>query len=716
MSQSKRKEAKASPSNTTDTEHRFDSSKPQFRKTSDKTSKVVLDDRFASVLTDPRFQLIATDKYGRRKSKKPKISEEVGAFYTVLNDTKRYDVGMASAPNAVVKETAQNGSASVKSKRKNVNESTQKHAKQKEVDMDDPATRISYLTALSRGELDVSSSSDDDPDAPDDDNSSDVDDDGNDSNLGENRATVGVLDPSLKEKEEPIELTFEDTPYMAVLNMDWSHVRAVDILAILASFTPPGAVKCVQVYPSDFGMERIKKEQLFGPVDLWKKNKTVDELDSRSVDSSESVDADDADGDGEESDVEADEEIQMMDPSNQLESENNNNTNANRKTGFDPEKLRSYEASRLKYYFAIAEFATPEFANVAYTQVDGMEFEHSSAAIDVRAIPLDSLLDVKGNRELRDQATTIPSNYVPPEFVVNALQQSTVQCTWDMGNHDRESLLTKYSSGQAWGNLTEGDDLNEYLASDHSSDEDQDSDDGKGTRMRKVLGLDSDDDERDVDDQSREHNADSDDDTDGEEEGNKQTSFIPGESSFSVNLKEKLATKDEEKEDITAWDKYLEKRKQKRREKRADVREKRKEVSIARKNGGVSQQKDRDNEDNDTISKPTDEELGLIVVGDDSGDETRDFNMRRLERLEKNKQKTLHGARKRKEDKLSATVSGADFQVDVKDERFKAVLQGSDDRFGIDLTDPQFKETSAMREILAEQTRSRKNKRKKNTL
>jgi hypothetical protein len=40
-------------------------------------------------------------------------------------------------------------------------------------------------------------------------------------------------------------------------------------------------------------------------------------------------------------------------------------------------------------------------------------------------------------------------------------------------------------------------------------------------------------------------------------------------------------------------------------------------------------------------------------------------------------------------------------------------LEGSDDRFGIDKTDPHYKETSAMREILSEQTKRRKKKRQK---
>lgn len=34
----------------------------------------------------------------------------------------------------------------------------------------------------------------------------------------------------------------EDTRRVAICNMDWDHVRAVDLLAVLRSFAPPGGV------------------------------------------------------------------------------------------------------------------------------------------------------------------------------------------------------------------------------------------------------------------------------------------------------------------------------------------------------------------------------------------------------------------------------------------------------------------------------------------
>ena len=87
--------------------------------------------------------------------------------------------------------------------------------------------------------------------------------------------------------------------------------------------------------------------------------------------------------------------------------------------------------------------------------------------------------------------------------------------------------------------------------------------------------------------------------------------------------------------------------------------------------------------------------------------------MRGIMRLEKNKERKLKGSRKRKEAKFAETVSGVDFKIDTTDSRFSALLDGTDDRFGIDKTDPSYKETSGMRELLSEQVKRRAKKRNK---
>ena len=88
--------------------------------------------------------------------------------------------------------------------------------------------------------------------------------------------------------------------------------------------------------------------------------------------------------------------------------------------------------------------------------------------------------------------------------------------------------------------------------------------------------------------------------------------------------------------------------------------------------------------------------------------------MRGLTKLERHGKKKLKGKRKRQLETLAANVSGQDFHVDTTDTRFAALLDGTDDRFGIDRTNPAYKETGAMKELLQEQSKRRKSKVKTN--
>mmetsp|Transcript_19617 Transcript_19617/g.30235 ORF Transcript_19617/g.30235 Transcript_19617/m.30235 type:complete len:776 (+) Transcript_19617:177-2504(+) len=709
------------------------SSRPQFQKKKEEKTKVVLDARFSSVLTDSRFRVDAKDKYGRRKKKKTDAKAELENFYTVEKEEE--EKGDETEEKANLDEES--------SCTDDDTEKSDHDDDDEEEEAQDPASRIAYLTALSRGELSVSSSSDEDDSSVSSAEEAESDgDDGSDA--------PGILDSSSK-KEIPI--TDEPSPFLAVMNMDWKNVRSVDLFAILASFTPPGSVRCVQIFPSDFGMERMAKEEKHGPLDLWKNQEgsAEDHLDSDS-----------------------DKEVASYD-SGKSESLGNAKKDFNPNaidSDFDPEKLREYEASKLKYFFAVVEFSSPEHADIAYREVDGLELEHSSAAIDLRSIAPDELDGVKEGRKIRDEARAVPSNYEPPEFVINALQQSNVQCTWDEGDKERELKLTGYGGGQKeiWNSMAEGDDLKAYLASDVSSDEDEGDDEvstsgGKGAQMRKMLGLDSDSDDGDdgdaVDSEASEDSSEEDEDQ-KEDNFNKEATFVPGKRSLQQKIRSKIQESTEEQKELTPWEKYQQKRKEKRRERRQAARSKRKGVGVHQDGNdmygadpefGVPDSDSEDGFDKDgrdgffledkgdsvgsrkgqeqskgkagknrkegkttaelpQRTKSSKAELELLLAGDKEEEDAKDYDMRGILRLHKNKDKKLRGARKRKEEKLAASTSGTDFKLDTADSRFAAVLDGTDDRFGIDRTDPNFKETSAMREILSQQTKRRKAKKR----
>lgn len=628
---------------------RFDVSKPQFRKPKETSSKVKIDKRFASVMTDSRFQLNVKDKYGRKK-KKDSVKDELSEFYTVEdeNDDDELVDGEAKLP-----ANADKNEPLADSKNPAEDES--------------PESRIAYLTALSRGEIDVSSSSDEEGSGDDSQSSDDESSDGSeDSVMGK----AGVLDPS--SKKEDVELTTEKSPYIAVMNMDWINVRAVDIFSILSSFSPPGALKKVQVFPSDFGMERMVQEEKYGPDGLWKRPK------NESFETNDELSQDALDPD-------------VQSPASGVQ----DNTEG---TEFDPEKLRAYEASRLRYYFAVVEFSSSEAADVAYREVDGLEFEYSSTTMDLRSIPQDSLPEVIDGRTVRDECTGLPSNYNPPDFVVSALQKTTVDCSWEVGDRDRERNLTAYRSGQTWNQLAEGDDLKAYLASDNSSDDD-DEDARKASRLRQMFGLDSDG------DQTGEGSTSASSVDDDDDANCKAVKFVPrADAEIAVPQPQHKRT-DDSKNELTPWEKYKAKRKEKRSERRRLGREKRKEIRDIR-SGAVSR-------GNKPLEDQSTGQLELLFAGDRGDEEDGDFDMRGIQRIEKNKEKKLRGSRKRKEDRKAADVAGTEFEVNVADDRFRDVLDGSNHMFAIDRTDPNYKETPAMQKILKEQTRRRNSKKRK---
>lgn len=812
------------------------SNRPQFRtaaKTGEKgaasgllvgasgASKVELDDRFAAALTDPRFRIGGdtgdVDKYGRKrggkKSKKKgktkkggdadddDISDDeegMGKFYTLKKnnvDKQKKADGDDDNDDSSSSSSSESSSDQDESDAEDDRAATKKSMVDDMDDIDesgapdsnDPEARIAYLTALSRGEIDASSSSSDESSSDDEDGaSSDEDsqsDDATDEDSVEGRA--GVLDPSTKEAEEDeVEITHEASPYLAVCNMDWVQVRAVDLFAILSSFCPPGSVKRVRVYPSDFGMERMKKEESMGPAGIWKKQKDSKKKGEEDDDNDDQINerfGDDGsssegghDPDQEDSDDEHDEDEEDVDLDAAYEhfSKNPGDEDYGVDNDFDPEKLRAYEASKMKYYFAVATFASSEAADAAYREVDGMEVGHSSAMIDLRSIPPLDIKSVVKARKVRDECTALPSTYESPDFVVAALQQTAVHCTWEDGDTEREKKLTQYGVGnEAWAAMTEGDDLRAYLASDHSSDEDSDAESNgeggsgrkdKGVRMRALLGLGSDEEggfgdeggDAHSDASSTQSTSDSEeeglrgddgDDNKEEEEGVMTTTYIPGKRGLEDKIRSKLEAKNgggENSAELTPWEKYQLKRKEKRRERRQAVRAKRKD----KLRGDDSNDDESDdesgeedgfflgNEDNTGMKKKgkkksnsnmkhvreedgrrapsTKEELELLIAGDNDEEAERDFDMRGIARKEKLKGKKLKGKRKRKEDEKAAGVSGAAFHIDTTDNRFAAVLDGSDERFGIDRTDPNFKDTPAMQKVLTEQSKRRKAKKR----
>ncbi|CAH2048542.1 unnamed protein product, partial [Iphiclides podalirius] len=226
------------------------------------------------------------------------------------------------------------------------------------------------------------------------------------------------------ELDADAETTDESTKRIAICNMDWDNIKASDIMVLLCSFIPPGSIiHKVSIYPSEYGLKRIKEEEIRGPIEL-----TEDKIEEQS------------DGGNEEGST------------------------------YHMEKLRRYQLNRLKYYYAVVECDSIATADKLYSECDGMEYESSATRLDMRFIPDDVTFD----QEPREECNKLPdlTRYKPRLFTTTALQQAKVELTWDTTNPNRTEAIKS-----ALGGKIDDLDLKDYLASssedeENASDED----------------------------------------------------------------------------------------------------------------------------------------------------------------------------------------------------------------------------------------------------
>jgi hypothetical protein len=186
-------------------------SDPRFMTVPKKVKKVEIDDRFKKALTSKEFNLIQkVDKYGHRVDKQDTTMKQ---FYKVKDAT--------------------------------TGEQTKDHNK--------------YYDDEGKFKWDAHSSSEDDDEAHSDDTEEAVhmlqqDEDSNvwsEEEGAEKDAAADQVQPGLR---------------LALTNMDWDNLNATDILALFSSLCKGDMlVKKVEIYPSLFGLEQMKKDTLYGP-------------------------------------------------------------------------------------------------------------------------------------------------------------------------------------------------------------------------------------------------------------------------------------------------------------------------------------------------------------------------------------------------------------------------------------------------------------------
>lgn len=427
-------------------------------------------------------------------------------------------------------------------------------------------------------------------------------------------------------------------------------------------------------------------------------------------------------------------------------SKNNNNKKPDKKqedgnTDYDEVALRQYELSKLRYYFAIAECDTVETANILYEQLDDVELGDTAMAIELRFVPDD--LDLS-TREVRDACAVIPHNYKPPQFVVNALNHTKVECTWDAGEKERDRKLSNISS---WRSLKESEFM-QYIASSDSEDYEEPEDleeeelaslpkneDGsiagsikslkkkkKAKNLRALLlgdsiGAADDDNESDDDGNAKKKRKSTKDDFFMETGGNSEDNFPEPDENGEITMtyvpeigKELLDKKKEKESELSPLEIQLRKEAEKKKLRKAarkefiNQKEEEKEELLQNAKEQIKQKKKK------ALLAPENEE--------EYNEEDRLVTTLKPWELERKqqKEKAQKKLKKQKQSKglpedqdLPLAVAG---DVDVTDERFKRVFEG-DANFGIERTAAEFKTTKGMQKILDEQKVRREKKEKK---
>ncbi|KAL8920027.1 MAG: hypothetical protein Q9208_006482 [Pyrenodesmia sp. 3 TL-2023] len=366
---------------------------PRFRLPSKKNTHVQIDKRFERMLRDDAFSSRAkVDRYGR-KLPKDAGKKELERYYRIEDDQDR-----PIEEDEVERELKR---ANAKLEEEDVPLSTEESSSDEENDIDE----------------------------------------------SEQEEVFGLLD--VQEADGEGVPLGEVSSRLAVVNLDWDNIRAADLMAVFSSFTQgAGQIKKISIYPSEFGRDRMEREQMEGPP-----KEIFTKTDGRATDKARDSGSEGQDGDS--SDPEDDDQIKRS-----LIQEGNDQD-------FNSAKLRRYQLERLRYYYAVIICSSPFIAQSIYEAVDGAEYLTTANFFDLRFIP--DATDFSHDKP-RDECTQIPNGYRPNEFVTDALQHSKVRLTWDAEDGTRkEAQKRAFAASRA--NIDEND-LKAYLGSDTSGDDD----------------------------------------------------------------------------------------------------------------------------------------------------------------------------------------------------------------------------------------------------
>lgn len=390
------------------------------------------------------------------------------------------------------------------------------------------------------------------------------------------------------------------------------------------------------------------------------------------------------------------------------------------------EKLREYQLNRLKYYYAVVEFDSEKSADIVYKECDGLEYESTANRLDLRFIPDEMEFD----DEPKDSCTELPdlSKYEPRIFFTTALQHAKVELTWDETDVGRQEISDKLFSDKR--NEISDRDLRKFVAFSSESENDDDQDESNSDSDNVHSDSKSGKSKMDL------YKALLDEVNQKEQEKKKQQ--VEMEYSWgigSLDKKEKVVPVEKE-EELTPFEKILEKKKQKKKAKKEQRKKKLKGDDDENENGhsssdfddidmndpyfaeefangdfkmpnkkGSKKKKHENAEDNPEADEKLKAQKELELLLEDNEEEKSHFSLKKIQENED----MSSSKKKRKLKKLKKqglTEEPVDnFELNVKDDRFKAVF--SQPEFNIDPTNSGYKKTKGMEKLIQEKLKRR---------
>ncbi|ANZ74518.1 BA75_00102T0 [Komagataella pastoris] len=436
----------------------------------------------------------------------------------------------------------------------------------------------------------------------------------------------------------------EPSKRLAVVNLDWDQVRSQDLMATFAGFVPSGGkIVRVDIFPSEFGKERMQREDTEGPP------KEVFKSSKKSKSSRAASSDDDSDSSDTESEIE-----DLASAAKKLYEEDD-------EQDYDSKSLRRYQLQRLRYYYAVVTCDSIKTAKNIYINCDGTEYESTANVFDLRYIPDEMDFDDRP----RDSCSSVPKNYKPNNFTTDALQHSKVKLTWDETPVERVKMAQRAFSQKEIDEM----DFRAYLASDSDSNSDQES---NKKNLYKNLAIESSMlGDKSIFDDVKEN---------GSDDVDMEITFTPGLSEAEA-LKQQAESEGRE---LSTIEKLQQREKERKKQRKERIKELMKNNKEAIK---------------ESRRKPEETRELVIENNTDAEDDDAHFNMKDIVKAEK--QKKRKGKSKTKN--IDQEMLQDDFKPDLKDERFTEIFE--EHEFAIDPTQAQFKETATMKEILKERSK-----------